>query len=64
MAERQNKALENAGCRQRVTASELEEQITWIKERFGMPSQILESFLDNALKMGERIILEGAQGAY
>ena len=31
MAEQQNNALENAGCRQRVNASELEEQVTWIK---------------------------------
>ena len=62
MAERQNKALENAGCRQRVTASELEEQITWIKERFGNAITDTGILLDNALKMGERIILEGAQG--
>jgi adenylosuccinate synthase len=62
MATRQNKSLENAGCNQRVTASELEEQIVWIRERFSSAITDTGILLDNALKMGERIILEGAQG--
>ena len=62
MAEQQNNALENAGCRQRVNASELEEQVTWIKNRFSSAITDTGILLDNALKMGERIILEGAQG--
>ena len=62
MAERQNKALEHAGCRQRVSAEELEEQISWIQNRFGSAITDTGILLDNALKMGDRIILEGAQG--
>ena len=62
MAERQNKSLEHAGCRQRVTAEELEEQISWIQNRFGSAITDTGILLDNALKMGDRIILEGAQG--
>ena len=62
MASRQNSSLENAGCRQRVTADELEEQISWIRERFESAITDTGILLDNALKMGERIILEGAQG--
>ena len=62
MAARQNNSLENAGCRQRVTADELEEQISWIRNRFESAITDTGILLDNALKMGERIILEGAQG--
>ena len=62
MASRQNSSLENAGCRQRVTADELEEQISWIRKRFESAITDTGILLDNALKMGERIILEGAQG--
>ncbi len=62
MATRQNKSLEDTGCRQRVTASELEEQIVWIRDRFSSAITDTGILLDNALKMGERIILEGAQG--
>ena len=62
MADRQNRSLESAGCTQRVTSDELKEQINWIKQRFGSAITDTGILLDNALKMGERIILEGAQG--
>jgi adenylosuccinate synthase len=62
MAERQNAALEAAGCQQRITSSELDEQIAWIMSRFGSAITETGILLDNALKMGETIILEGAQG--
>ena len=62
MASRQNKSLEAAGCSQRVSADELKEQVEWIKQRFGSAITNTGILLDNALKMGERIILEGAQG--
>jgi adenylosuccinate synthase len=62
MAVVQNQALENAGCRQRVTSAELGEQIGWIRERFSSAICDTGILLDNALKMDERIILEGAQG--
>ena len=62
MALRQNISLENAGCRQRVTPQELQEQIEWIINRFGKAITNTGLLLDNALKLGERVILEGAQG--
>jgi len=62
MADRQNAALEAAGCQQRVTSTELDEQIAWITSRFGTSISETGILLDNALKMGETIILEGAQG--
>jgi adenylosuccinate synthase len=62
MATRQNAALEAAGCEQRVTSAELDEQIAWIVNRFGNAIGDTGIMLDNALKMGENVILEGAQG--
>ena len=62
MAERQNAALEAAGCEQRVSSSELDEEIAWIKNRFASAITETGILLDNALKLGESIILEGAQG--
>jgi len=62
MAERQNLQLSNAGCEQRVTVDELKEQIEWISNRFSSAITNTGVLLDNALKLGEKIILEGAQG--
>ena len=62
MAIRQNLQLTNAGCQERVTAEELKEQLDWISMRFANAITNTGVLLDNALKMGEHIILEGAQG--
>ena len=62
LAARQNAALENAGAEQRVTESELREQIDWISSRFGSTIADTGVMLDNALKLGEQVLLEGAQG--
>ena len=62
MALRQNQVLESYGCEQRVTSDELREQVDWILNRFSSAITNTGILLDNALKLGEHIILEGAQG--
>lgn len=62
MATRQNAALAAAGCEQRVSAEELSQNLSWILERFSNCICDTGILLDNALKLDERIVLEGAQG--
>ena len=63
MAERQNKSLEDAGCRQRVTANELEEQINWILKRFGDAITDTGILLD-ILKWEKESYWKALKGAY
>jgi len=62
LAARQNASLESAGCEQRVNEDELREQIAWISSRFSNAIAETGVMLDNALKLDEQVLLEGAQG--
>lgn len=62
MATRQNHALEAAGCEQRIDASELKAELEWIQTTYGQCIKETGLLLDSAMKMNERIVLEGAQG--
>ena len=59
---RMNNTLQYAGCTQRITESELRDEINWIWKTYSNCIANTGLMLDNALKMDERIILEGAQG--
>ena len=61
-AERMNAALEAVGSNDRVGASDLASEVKWIFERYQSAIAPTGVMLDNALKLGERVILEGAQG--
>ena len=61
-AERMNAALEAVGSKDRVDASDLASEVKWIFERYQSAIAPTGVMLDNALKLGERVILEGAQG--
>ena len=61
-AERMNAALEAVGSKDRVNASDLASEVKWIFERYQSAIAPTGVMLDNALKLGERVILEGAQG--
>ena len=61
MATRQNHALEAAGCEQRIDASELKAELEWIRTTYGLCIKETGLLLDSAMKMNERIVLEGAQ---
>ncbi|MEC8736310.1 MAG: adenylosuccinate synthase [Candidatus Thermoplasmatota archaeon] len=60
--ERMNAALEAVGSKDRVDASDLASEVKWIFERYQSAIAPTGVMLDNALKLGERVILEGAQG--
>ena len=59
---RMNSSLEAAGCKDRVTAEGLKSDVTWIWDNYSSTIGNTGLMLDNALKMDEKIILEGAQG--
>ena len=61
-AERMNAALEAVGSKDRVDASTLASEVKWIFERYQSAIAATGVMLDNALKLEERVILEGAQG--
>ncbi len=61
-AKRMNAALEAVGSKDRVDASALAGEVKWIFERYQSAIAPTGVMLDNALKLGERVILEGAQG--
>ena len=59
---RMNASLEAAGCEDRIVASKLTEDIAWIHSTYTSCIANTGLMLDNALKLGEHVILEGAQG--
>ena len=61
-AERMNSALSAVGSSDRVNAEELGKEIEWIFNSYESAIAPTGVMLDNALKLGERVILEGAQG--
>tara|TARA_B110000444_G_C18836308_1_gene596166 strand:- start:160 stop:1464 length:1305 start_codon:yes stop_codon:yes gene_type:complete len=61
-SERMNASLEAAGSLERITADSLLEDVKWICDSFSTSITHTGLMLDNALKLGENVILEGAQG--
>lgn len=61
-SERMNASLEAAGSSERITAESLLEDVKWICDSFSTSITHTGLMLDNALKLGENVILEGAQG--
>ena len=61
-SERMNASLEAAGSSERVSADSLLENVKWICDNFSSSIAHTGLMLDNALKLGEHVILEGAQG--
>ena len=61
-AERMNSALSAVGSADSVNAEELGKEIEWIFNSYESAIAPTGVMLDNALKLGERVILEGAQG--
>ena len=61
-ADRMNSALSAVGSSDRVNAEELGKEIEWIFNSYESAIAPTGVMLDNALKLGERVILEGAQG--
>ena len=61
-SDRMNSALSAVGSTDRVSAEELGKEIEWIFNSYESAIAPTGVMLDNALKLGERVILEGAQG--
>ncbi|MEC8242901.1 MAG: adenylosuccinate synthetase, partial [Candidatus Thermoplasmatota archaeon] len=59
---RMNSSLDAAGCSDRVTVEELTSDVNWIWDNYSTSIGNTGLMLDNALKMNEHVILEGAQG--
>ena len=59
---RMNASLEAAGCTDRITVEGLKSDVNWIWDSYSGCIGNTGLMLDNALKMDEHVILEGAQG--
>lgn len=59
---RMNASLQAAGSEDKVTAESLNSDVNWIWNNFNSSIRNTGLMLDTALKLGEDIILEGAQG--
>ena len=59
---RMNASLEAAGCTDRVTVEGLKSDVNWVWDNYSSSIGNTGLMLDNALKMDEHVILEGAQG--
>ncbi len=63
ISDRMNKQLDTVGVSDRVDPAQLLSELTWILERFSGAIRPTGPMLDSALNDGERVLLEGAQGA-
>ena len=61
-ASRMNASLQAAGCKDRITIDGLRADVNWIWDNYSGSIGNTGLMLDNALKMDEHVILEGAQG--
>jgi len=61
-ARRMNSDLAGAGAEGRIKASQLALEVAWISDTFDNVVANTGLMLDNALKLGENVLLEGAQG--
>ena len=59
---RMNASLQSAGCIETITIEGLRADVNWVWENYSSSIGNTGLMLDNALKMGEHVILEGAQG--
>ena len=59
---RMNASLQAAGCKDRITIDGLRADVNWIWDNYSGSIGNTGLMLDNALKMDEHVILEGAQG--
>ena len=59
---RMNASLQAAGCKDRITIDGLRADVNWIWDNYSGSIGNTGLMLDNALKMDENVILEGAQG--
>ena len=57
-----NASLDAAGCSQRISVEDLTADVNWIWDNYASSIGNTGLMLDNALKMDEHVILEGAQG--
>ena len=62
-AERMSKQLSTVGVSEGIEASELQSDLRWILERYSDAIRPTGLMVDLALRNGERVLLEGAQGA-
>jgi adenylosuccinate synthase len=60
--ERMNASLTAAGCQDRITKDGLKSDVNWIWDNYSSCINNTGLMIDNALKMNEHVILEGAQG--
>ena len=60
---RMNKQLQTVGYDKEIQPSELSSQLQWILDRFGSAIKPTGLMVDLALRNGETVLLEGAQGA-
>ena len=60
--DRMNASLAAAGCKEIITKQDLQTDINWIWITYSNCIKNTGLMLDNALKMDENVILEGAQG--
>ena len=61
-AERMNSSLAAAGSDVRIDSNELAKEVAWIHSNYSTSIANTGLMLDNALKLKENVILEGAQG--
>ena len=59
---RMNASLQAAGCKDRITIDGLRTDVNWIWDNYSGSIGNTGLMLDNALKLDEHVILEGAQG--
>ncbi len=59
---RMNASLQAAGCKDKITIVGLRADVNWIWDNYSGSIGNTGLMLDNALKMDEHVILEGAQG--
>jgi len=59
---RMNASLSAAGCQDRITKEGLKNDVNWIWDNYSSCINNTGLMIDNALKMDEHVILEGAQG--
>jgi adenylosuccinate synthase len=57
-----NRILQSVGIEEKITVDDLKNDLMWVYKRFGHAISNTGLMLDNALKMNEKVLLEGAQG--
>jgi len=63
MSARMNAQLSTVGVEEEIFPEQLKSELSWIHQRFSSAICATGPMLDKALSRGERVLLEGAQGA-